>query len=477
VDFEDLAKEEILLKAFTDKMGWTSFLQIREKTYEKVVKTFYFQAKAYSEKSLIISTIKGKQISLTPEIIAKHLNLPSDGFCVYGENWDLDLKVNLADVFQYIFKANKTDFVSANLHYIPKMLNLLSQHNLIPRKGNHGKITKNDLLLIYCMFYEIRLNLPHVILHHMISAIKDENPRHGLPYGMILTRLFRELKVDLNGEESEWIISRFCAKNVSHMKSEAEHPLTPSKRKRDQDEEGNSDTESDPPQDPPQNPPQNTLIPPQERSPDRSQQRSPVLEEHQDLLEDFGNQTAIFNDIHTTQVLQSLKTKSPPPTKVSKTSQLFTSPPQTEFSPLFNSTSFSKFFDSMPQFDCSIPLDSFTTLQSNCPTLPYNPSKAAPSDSTHHATTDERRPKRSKIEKDLRKIKKYLRRLLEGQQTCLSHHVYNKMENQTQRGWISHTLSTRYSVPPPAELPFSPPQYFIPAPEDSSSDDSSPTPK
>lgn len=83
------------------------------------------------------------------------------------------------------------------------MLNLLSQHSLIPRKGNHGKIAKNDLLLIYCMFYEIKLNLPHVILHHMISAIKDKNPRHGLPYGMILTRLFRELNIDLDGEESE----------------------------------------------------------------------------------------------------------------------------------------------------------------------------------------------------------------------------------------------------------------------------------
>jgi hypothetical protein len=471
-------------------MGWTHFLQIREKTYKKVVQAFYCQATAYSEKSLIISTIKGKQISLTPDLIAEYLNLPSDGFCVYGDNWDLDLKVNLTDVFSYIFKNPNNVFVSANLHYIPKMLNLLSQHSLIPRKGNHGKITKNDLLIIYCMFYEVRLNLPHVILHHMISAIKDKNPRHGLPYGMILTRLFREIGIDLDGEESEWIISKFRAKNVSHMKSEAEHTLTPSKRKRDQDEDYVSDSESDspqdPPQDPPQNPPQNLPknppIPPQNRSaehsPNRSQQRSPVLEEHQDLLEDFGNQTAIFNDIQATQILQSFKSNLPPPTKVSNTSQLFTSPPQADFSPLFNSNSISKFFNSLPQFDGSNPLESFTTLQSNCPTMPSNPSKAAPSTSTHAAATDERPPKRSRIEKDLSKIKKYLRRLLEGQQACLSHHVYNKMENQTQRGWISNTLSTRYCVPPPAELPFPPPQYFIPAPsDDSSSDDSSPTPK
>jgi len=163
---------------------------------------------------------------------------------------------------------------------------------------------------------------------------------------------------------------------------------------------------------------------------------------------------------------------------VSNTSQLFTSPPQTDFSPLFNSSSISKFFNSLPQFDGSHPLESFTTLQSNCPTFPSNPSKAAPSCSTHPAATDERPFKRSKIEKDLSKIKKYVRRILEGQQACLSHHVYNKMENQTQWNWISNTLSTRYNVPPPAELPFPPPQHFFPAPdEDSSSDGSSPTPK
>jgi len=157
---------------------------------------------------------------------------------------------------------------------------------------------------------------------------------------MILTRLFRELQVDLEDEESEWIISKFRAQNVSHMKSE----IGQSEKKKDQDEDGNSDSEIDSPQNPPQ-------VRSEERSPDRSQQRSPVLEEHQDLLEDFGNETAIFNDIQATQVLQSLRSKLPPPTKVSNTSQLFTSPPQTYFSPLFNSSSTSKFFNSLPQFE------------------------------------------------------------------------------------------------------------------------------
>jgi len=305
-----------------------------------VVQAFYFQEEVFPDKSLIISTIKGKKISLNPMIITEKLKIPHDGSCVYGDDWDLDLNVNLSKVIWNVFQPNTTEFVSSKLHYIPKMLNLLSQHSLIPRKGNHGNVTKKDLLLIYHKFYEIRLSLPHVIIHHMISAAQDTSRRHGLPYGMILTRLFRELGVDLEGEKSVLKITKFTPKNISHMKSElpTESILskTPSKRKRDEEETDSSDYEFIEPQ---------KFSPerPAERFPDRSQHRSPILEEDQDLLADFRNQTTIFNDIQATEVLRNMNSKTPP-TKVSNTNHLFTNLPQTSFSPLFNSDSISKFF-------------------------------------------------------------------------------------------------------------------------------------
>jgi len=66
VDFLALEKEEIFLKAITDLLGWTSFLQIRERYYPEVVQTFYFMSETFPQKSLIVSIVKGFKISLTP---------------------------------------------------------------------------------------------------------------------------------------------------------------------------------------------------------------------------------------------------------------------------------------------------------------------------------------------------------------------------------------------------------------------------
>ena len=131
----------------------------------------------------------------------------------------------------------------------------------------------------------------------------------------------------------------------------------------------------------------------------------------------------------------------------------------------------------MPTFNSSINLESFTTLQSNCPTLPFMPSKVAPSRSTQKTSTDPRPPKRSKMEKDISKIRKDIPRIFASLTSILSHQVYNKIELQILRDWIVNTLSVRYNVPPPVYHPFPPPQFVVPSPEaSSSSDDSSPTP-
>jgi len=181
----------------------------------------------------------------------------------------------------------------------------------------------------------------------MIDAALDTNRRHDLAYGMVLTRILRELGVDLEGEEFVLKITKFTPKNISHMKSELPTECapskTPSKRKRDEEETDSSDDEITEPQ-------IFSLERPSERSPDRSRHRSPILEEDQDLLADFGNQTIIFNDIHATELLRNMNSKTPP-TKVSNTNHLFTNLPQSSFSPLFNSDSIRKFFASLPTFN------------------------------------------------------------------------------------------------------------------------------
>lgn len=243
VDFKALDDEDILLRRFTDAMGWTSFLQIRERNYPKLIKAFYFQVETLPDKNLFVSFIKGVKISLTPQVIHKNLGLLADGSSVHGDSWDIDLRLDLVQECQKLFQPNTRGHTSANLEPIPKMLNLLSQHSLIPRRGNQGNVTKNDLMIIHHIFKGKRLSLPHVIIQHMIVAARDTNKKHFLPYGMMLTKIFLKKEVPLDGEALIFEISKFTPKNISHMKTEATQmkdayapPMTLTKRKRSESE-------------------------------------------------------------------------------------------------------------------------------------------------------------------------------------------------------------------------------------------------
>jgi len=100
-----------------------------------------------------------------------------------------------------------------NVKYLIYLTKSLIQHSLVPRKANHGAVTKNDMLIIYHLFFKKRLCLPHVIIQHMIVAVKDTHKNHCLPYGMMLTKIFLKLKVPLDGEESILEYTKFTPKN------------------------------------------------------------------------------------------------------------------------------------------------------------------------------------------------------------------------------------------------------------------------
>jgi len=285
---------------------------------------------------------------------------------------------------------------------------------------------------------------------------------------MMLTKFFRDKGVDLENEESFFDNSKFTPKNISHMKLDPSVP--PSKRKRDE-----TDCEE-----PPLFTPTSKVTP--ERSPlipERSPQPSPIADEHLDHLANLKNQSSSFSVAQATEVLHSFQNKTPRPfTNMSQSTHLHVSSPHDSYPALFNDNSASKFFNSAP--NTSVPLQSFSTLQSTTPTLLSMPSHPCGNTSQLDTTNDpkdQRRPKRSKLGKDISKIRKDLPRLFEGQRAILSYQVYNNIENQIQRDWKTHVLSMRYNVPPPVAHPFPPPLFTMPVPAASSSfDDSSPTP-
>nr|XP_012574239.1 proline-rich receptor-like protein kinase PERK9 [Cicer arietinum] len=84
--FDNLVVDDNVVQHHTDALGWTSFLKISESYYPDVVRAFYCNAKTFADKSLIISTIKGVEIKLTPNILASILQLPKEDPSVFGDH-------------------------------------------------------------------------------------------------------------------------------------------------------------------------------------------------------------------------------------------------------------------------------------------------------------------------------------------------------------------------------------------------------
>nr|XP_004490417.1 proline-rich receptor-like protein kinase PERK10 [Cicer arietinum] len=190
--FENLIIDGNVVQHHTNALGWTSFLQTSESYYPDV--------------------------------------LPIEGPSVFGDNWYSALNLRKTEVLSDFFEEDSTRYLSTYLKPLPKVFNNMCQHTLIPHCGSHEYVSDNDALLIHHLLNCKRLNLPHVIIQHMICASTKDYKKNIVPYGMVLTKVFRYFGVSLSSKKSLINISKFSTKNLSHMrkKSSAQTPTPPS---------------------------------------------------------------------------------------------------------------------------------------------------------------------------------------------------------------------------------------------------------
>jgi len=74
-------------------------------------------------------------------------------------------------------------------------------YNLLPKSGEYSHVRGSVPLLIYCLLKDIRVNIPKLIIDFMASE-HLLIPNRYLPFGMLITRLLKQLKFDLFAERS-----------------------------------------------------------------------------------------------------------------------------------------------------------------------------------------------------------------------------------------------------------------------------------
>ena len=97
------------------------------------------------------------------------------------------------------------DVVSANqLSLEMRLLHSIVIHILFPKIGCFDFIFERDLIIMHCILEEYPLNVSKLMISHMIEGSTKRNA--CLPYGMVLTLLFKEFKVSISKEEPKRLL-------------------------------------------------------------------------------------------------------------------------------------------------------------------------------------------------------------------------------------------------------------------------------
>ncbi|GAU41293.1 hypothetical protein TSUD_374180 [Trifolium subterraneum] len=418
-NFGELSQGGVDIVKYIEPFEWKSFFHIKET-------------------DLIVSHIKGGEIVLDPCVIGDLINIQSNGLEVYENDWYDQVKVNKEDLKIEMFTeegAKLSKPPSSMLKKEFKHLHDMCQHLFFARTRSKDKVNDLDLLLMYHMSKGIKLNLPYIILRHMIYAASSNLKKIALPYGMILTRIFRLYYADVSNTPFDNHYYTFNLKNVSHMKKEIKTPDTDVgvKRKREEFEKTNLNLLADVSGDRPEN-----------------------------ALQTDGNNK---NDFDFTPTTENENLMAIAATTLQGFNPISAPPGTTMFSPLMTSSqgSFSSFCTSefirniltseTPEISTlhipnptyitlpSIP-SSFATFDSFCSFVNAGTKQLVFEGNINFDFPGSSRPaKRSRIETDMEQMKKDLDNVIKGmvvQHSMMNHLI---LESKSLREWFTSVVS------------------------------------
>ena len=182
------------------------FVTIKEPVYPKLV--HYFYSNLSFQNNHIRSRVQGKDINIFLEKFAHLLHFSYEGVDIY--NVDLhdsecpDGESALTASLLLHSDDNPALLRNEEVKYNTLTAQILTKivfYNLLPKLGDNSHARCSTPLLIYCILKGIRVNIPKLIVDYMASEHLLIPNRH-LPFGMLITHLLKQLKIDLSTEQS-----------------------------------------------------------------------------------------------------------------------------------------------------------------------------------------------------------------------------------------------------------------------------------
>ncbi|GAV73966.1 hypothetical protein CFOL_v3_17449 [Cephalotus follicularis] len=171
-----------------DTMGWFDYICSSHIIYPRLVKMFYANLET-STTCIAKSFVLGTPISITPDLVAETLGIPNEGITNFhdiGRTEALGICLEQPNVNPLM------NVTSSHLPIASRIILLLVTNTFLPKEGSHTLPSERDLKFIACVKNGTPINLPYLIVNHLLSR-----PNHT-PYPMLLSRIISFVLASLN---------------------------------------------------------------------------------------------------------------------------------------------------------------------------------------------------------------------------------------------------------------------------------------
>ncbi|GAV83343.1 hypothetical protein CFOL_v3_26791 [Cephalotus follicularis] len=135
------------------------------------------------------SFVLGTPISITLDLIAETLGIPNEGITNFS---DIGRTEALGVCLEQPNVNPLMNVTSSHLPIASRIILLLVTNTFLPKEGSHTFPSERDLKFVACVKNGTPINLPYLIVNHMLSR-----PNHT-PYPMLLSRIIEAVLASLN---------------------------------------------------------------------------------------------------------------------------------------------------------------------------------------------------------------------------------------------------------------------------------------
>jgi len=210
---ENLTEAKTLLKHKKLK----SFLEMTRNVYPDLVRVFYSNLEQ-DDKNLV-SYVKGVKLKITREIWSSVGGIKCSGLKVSKGNTAGIQRFNKMQFYRSCVR-NPTEpvarFNAGSLTLNPRLLAHIIAWQITPRGSNHVVLHEEDLILLYCIMNQLKVNWVSTMVEHMLKSTRL--PDYRFPYAIFVSKLIDYFQVDTTNERNDIIKAASAIDNSTLMK-------------------------------------------------------------------------------------------------------------------------------------------------------------------------------------------------------------------------------------------------------------------